>query len=155
MMKSLKWQTVRFQNNTNRLNKSNPFLRKLFTYIASHDLDDRIKWIVVATDNFDKRHKDNYKTIKQDVHRVQLLDPACGTGTFLAETIKLIHKKFKNQTGIWNSYVEEHLIPRLHGFELLMASYAMAHIKMDLLLRETGYTLKQQKRFKIFLTNSL
>ncbi len=222
--------------------KSNPFLRKLFQYVASHDLDDRIKWIVddlaevfrytdvaailkdfgkatqqtdplihfyetflatydaslrkargvwytpepvvnfivravdeilktefqlkdgladtskvpvnVATDNFDAK-KQAYTTVSKDVHRVQLLDPACGTGTFLAETIKHIHKKFKNQAGIWNTYVEEHLIPRLHGFELLMASYAMAHIKMDLLLRETGYTLKQQKRFKIFLTNAL
>lgn len=222
--------------------KSNPFLRKLFQYIASHDLDERVRWIVddlaevfrftdvrtllqdfgkatqqndpiihfyetflaaydaslrkargvwytpepvvnfivravdeilktefrlkdgladtskvaveVKTDNFNKRKKDYESTTKQ-IHKVQLLDPACGTGTFLAQTIKHIHKKFRNQAGIWNSYVNEHLIPRLHGFELLMASYAMAHIKMDLLLRETGYTLKQQNRFKIFLTNAL
>ncbi|MDQ7067347.1 MAG: hypothetical protein Q9M40_04830 [Sulfurimonas sp.] len=55
-------------------------------------------------------------------------------------------------------YVEKDLIPRLNGFELLMASYAMAHLKLDLLLMETGYKPtdeKQQKRFNIFLTNSL
>ncbi|MGJ0297984.1 N-6 DNA methylase [Aliarcobacter cryaerophilus] len=85
---------------------------------------------------------------------MQILDPATGTGTFLAETIKFIKKDFWG--GSWSSYVEEHLIPRLNGFELLMASYAMAHLKLDLLLLETGYKpSKEQKRFNIFLTNSL
>ncbi len=87
-----------------------------------------------------------------EVHKVQILDPATGTGTFLAETIKFIKKDF---FGSWSSYVEEHLIPRLNGFELLMASYAMAHLKLDLLLMETGYKPINQKRLNIFLTNSL
>jgi predicted helicase len=87
-----------------------------------------------------------------EVHKVQILDPATGTGTFLAETIKFIKKDF---FGSWSSYVEEHLIPRLNGFELLMASYAMAHLKLDLLLMETGYKPMNQKRLNIFLTNSL
>jgi len=90
-----------------------------------------------------------------EIHKVQILDPATGTGTFLAETIKFIKKEFWG--GSWSSYVEEHLIPRLNGFELLMASYAMAHLKLDLLLMETGYkpTKNEQKRFNVFLTNSL
>lgn len=92
--------------------------------------------------------------IQIEVHKVQVLDPATGTGTFLAETIKFIKKDFWG--GSWSSYVEEHLIPRLNGFELLMASYAMAHLKLDLLLMETGYKpSKEQKRFNVFLTNSL
>ncbi len=86
---------------------------------------------------------------------MQVLDPATGTGTFLAEVIKHIHQKFKNQAGIWPKYVENDLIPRLNGFELLMTSYAMAHLKMDILLTETGFTNPNNKRFKIFLTNSL
>jgi predicted helicase len=96
------------------------------------------------------------------VHRVQILDPATGTGTFLAETIKHIYKKFEGQQGIWSNYVETHLIPRLNGFELLMASYAMAHLKLDLLLTETGYTPSTlgragvgTQRLKVYLTNSL
>ena len=93
------------------------------------------------------------QTITKEVHRVQILDPTTGTGTFLAETIKLIKKEFWG--GDWSSYVEEHLIPRLNGFELLMASYAMAHLKLDLLLLETGYKPIKQKRFNVFLTNSL
>ncbi len=95
------------------------------------------------------------KKSEQEVHKVQILDPATGTGTFLAETIKHIHKKFEGQQGIWSNYVETHLLPRLNGFELLMASYAMAHLKLDLLLTETGYKPTTNQRFRIYLTNSL
>lgn len=223
--------------------KSNPFLRKLFGYIAGPDIDDRIKWIVdslaeifLATDvekilknygkqtkmedpiihfyetflseydsklrkargvwytpqpvvNFivravdeilktefglsqgladtsktkinlntqipDKRSSTGYKQVEKEVHKVQILDPATGTGTFLAEVIKEIHKKFEGQQGIWSQYVENHLIPRLNGFELLMASYAMAHLKLDLLLSETGFKPTTNQRLRVFLTNSL
>jgi predicted helicase len=217
--------------------KSNPFLRKLFQYIAGFDLDERIVWIVDAladifraTDvaallnNFGKSTQQNdpiihfYETflseydpklrkargvwytpepvvkfivravddilktefglsegladtskikiktdiqginkqIEQEVHRVQILDPATGTGTFLCEVVKYIYsEKFQNQQGIWNNYVENHLIPRLNGFELLMASYAMAHLKLDLLLSETGFKPTKEQRLKVYLTNSL
>ncbi|WP_438965362.1 type ISP restriction/modification enzyme [Flavobacterium sp.] len=90
-----------------------------------------------------------------EVHKVQILDPATGTGTFLAETVRHIYKKFEGQQGIWSNYVTNDLIPRLNGFELLMASYAMAHLKMDMLLTETGYKPTDDQRFRIFLTNSL
>ncbi|MEX2347935.1 MAG: type ISP restriction/modification enzyme, partial [Balneolaceae bacterium] len=223
--------------------KTNPFLRKLFQYIAGYDLDDRITWIVdgladifratdvdgllknfgkstqqqdpiihfyetflaeydpslrksrgvwytpepvvnfivravddilkdefglkdgladtskttvkVNTDVKDKRSSTGYKQEEREVHKVQILDPATGTGTFLAEVIKQIHKRFEGQQGIWKQYVEEHLIPRLNGFEILMASYAMAHLKLDLLLRETGVEPSGSERFRVYLTNSL
>lgn len=98
------------------------------------------------------------KAIRQrkEVHKVQVLDPATGTGTFLAEVVKHIYNaKFAAMQGAWSGYVEEHLIPRLNGFEILMASYAMAHLKLDMLLAETGYQAKKDQRFNIFLTNSL
>ena len=223
--------------------KSNPFLRKLFGYIAGPDIDDRIKWIVenlteiflacnvekilkdygkttqmedpiihfyetflaeydpklrksrgvwytpapvvsfivravddilknefdlpqgladtskteisVKTDKVNKNFKSGYKEVKQKVHRVQILDPATGTATFLSEIIKHINKKFKGQEGIWSSYVEDHLLPRLNGFEILMASYAMAHLQLDLLLKETGFRPIKNQRTKVYLTNSL
>ncbi len=96
----------------------------------------------------------------QEIHRVQILDPATGTGTFLAEVILQIHQKFINQQGIWSSYVDEHLIPRLNGFEILMASYAMAHLQLDFLLTKTGYKpssnpISREERFRVYLTNSL
>lgn len=103
----------------------------------------------------DRRSNTKEVEIEREVHKVQILDPATGTGTFLSEVVKHIYKKFEGQQGIWSNYVNQHLIPRLNGFELLMASYAMAHLKMDMLLTETGYTAKDDQRFRIFLTNSL
>ncbi len=214
--------------------KSNPFLRKLFGYIAGPDIDDRIVWIVdhlaeifMACDvkellkdygketmqedpiihfyetflsEYDAKLRkargvwytpkpvvsfivkaidhilkeefdlpmglaDNSKIkikvdqlgnkVEKDVHRVQILDPATGTGTFLVEIVKEIHKKFAGQQGIWNDYVENHLVPRLNGFELLMASYAMAHLKLEMLLKETGWKPDRNQRLRIYLTNSL
>lgn len=92
----------------------------------------------------------------EEVHKVQVLDPATGTGTFLAEVIRLIHREISNtMKGVWSGYVEEDLIPRLNGFELLMASYAMAHLQIDMLLKETGYKPTRGRRLNIFLTDSL
>ncbi|HPB02445.1 MAG TPA: N-6 DNA methylase [Bacteroidales bacterium] len=214
--------------------KSNPFLRKLFQYVAGYDLDDRIRWIVddladifracdvaAILNNFGKstqqedpvihfyetflseynpalrkargvwytpqpvvnfivravddilktefgltqgladsskikiKVNESGKQVEKEVHRVQILDPACGTGTFLAEVIRQVYAKFNGQQGIWPHYAEEHLIPRLNGFELLMASYAMAHLKLGLQLKETGYEDKSNKRLRVYLTNSL
>ncbi len=94
---------------------------------------------------------------KREVHRVQILDPATGTGTFLAEVIKQIAPKIKNVApGMWSQYIEQDLIPRLHGFELLMASYAMCHMKLDMILTEMGYQPSSNPpRLSVYLTNSL
>lgn len=92
---------------------------------------------------------------EREVHKVQILDPATGTGTFLAEVVKRINSRFSGQKGLWSSYVEDHLIPRLNGFELLMASYAVAHLKLDLLLQQTGYKQRKLQRLHVYLTNSL
>lgn len=100
--------------------------------------------------------KPNY--VKKQVHKVQLLDIAAGTGTFLAEVVKQIFTRFKGQQGRWGGYVEQHLLPRMHGFEILMASYAMCHMKLDLLLKETGYIPSNHAsppRLGVYLTNSL
>jgi hypothetical protein len=97
---------------------------------------------------------------------VQILDPATGTGTFLVEVIDLIHKRMigywqgdgKTPAQIkaaWNSYVPQHLLPRLTAFELMMAPYAIAHMKMGLKLVETGYTFGSEERAHVFLTNAL
>ncbi len=96
------------------------------------------------------------KEVEKEVHKVQILDPATGTGTFLAEVVKHLYTtRFQKMQGMWSKYVYEDLIPRLNGFELLMASYAMAHLKLDMLLRSTGYATKKERRFQIYLTNSL
>ncbi|MGC1861256.1 MAG: type ISP restriction/modification enzyme [Methylocystis sp.] len=115
--------------------------------------------IKIDAQAFDKRTKSGKALVEKEVHKVQLLDVASGTGTFIAEVIKQIYNShFQHQQGMWSNYVEEHLLPRLHGFEILMASYAMCHLKIELLLNETGYRPKDPKRptrLGVYLTNSL
>jgi len=92
---------------------------------------------------------------KTDIHKVLILDPAVGTGTFLFCVIDLINESLKGNKGLWSSYVSQHLLPRLFGFELLMAPYAVAHMKLGLQLAETGYDFKTDERLRIYLTNTL
>ncbi|MDR1114608.1 MAG: N-6 DNA methylase, partial [Tannerella sp.] len=205
--------------------QSNPFLRNLFQYIASFDLDKNIRWIVDSLadmfnyvdvtaihkefeskdkdpflhfyEDFLSRYDKNLKTtmgayytplavvkfivnaiddiLKTDFaitdgladastggeaclpvqafHRVQILDPATGTGTFLAEVVRKIYRRFANNAGMWNDYVKNHLVPRLNGFEIMMAPYTMAHLKMEMILQELG--AGNMERLHIYLTDAL
>lgn len=106
--------------------------------------------------------------VSADAPFVQILDPATGTGTFLVETIDQIEKHLKAKwrkagkkepevLDLWNEYVPSHLLPRLNGFELMMAPYAIAHIKLGMKLHETGYRpkLDPAPRVRVYLTNTL
>lgn len=199
------------------LPRTNPFLRKLFQYIAGYDLDDRIAWLVddlaqllaqadmeVVLKDFGKRTAKEdpvvhfYETflkeydekiremrgvyytpepvvsyivrsidylLKTRFNKPQgladetalILDPAVGTATFLYMVVnEIYHANIgKGQQGLWNDYVAEKLLPRIFGFELLMAPYAVAHLKLGLLLQETGYKFQSDQRLGIFLTNTL
>ena len=110
---------------------------------------------VAVEQSRDGRTKDGMKHAMKRFHRVQILDPATGTGTFLAEVVNQIYDRYRDNQGVWQQYVEQHLLPRLHGFEILMASYAVAHLKLDMLLGETGYHHQSEKRLQVYLTNSL
>jgi len=121
-----------------------------------------------TTNEYDWRRADKRKKEKREVHRVQLLDPATWTGTFLHETISYIHQKyFKNNPWIRKSYIQKDLLPRIRGFEILMASYTMAHLKIWLTIQETLWINPHDianrenmhewldQRLNIYLTNSL
>jgi hypothetical protein len=105
-------------------------------------------------------------TAKPDSPFVMVLDPATGTATFLVEVIDIIYKTMtakwemqglnkSTQQKSWNEYVPKHLLPRLYGYELMMAPYAIAHMKIGLKLHETGYHFFSDERVRIYLTNSL
>ncbi len=220
------------ENAAYRLPKTNPFLRKMFTYIAGPELDDSITWAVddlaellnrsdmtAILKDFGKRTRQEdpvvhfYETflaaydpkmreargvyytpepvvsyivrsvdylLKKDfglpmgladadkirmktpdgkttleTHRVQILDPATGTATFLHSVIDQIYDSFKGNEGMWPGYVKDDLLPRITGFELLMAPYAVAHMKLGLQLAETGYKFDSDERLQIYLTNTL
>ncbi|MBU2226630.1 MAG: DNA methyltransferase, partial [Proteobacteria bacterium] len=96
----------------------------------------------------------------KEFHRVLILDPATGTGTFLHSVIDLIHGHIlkAGQTGGWSGekgYVAQHLLPRIFGFELLMAPYAVAHMKLGLQLSNIGYDFGADERLRVYLTNTL
>lgn len=108
----------------------------------------------------------HYKQVEDsiEVPAIQILDPATGTGTFLRQIILHIYESFKNSHRdfdddelkcLWNEYVPEHLLPRLNAFELMMAPYAVAHMKLALTLKETGYEFNSDERLNVYLTNSL
>ncbi|MGL4501642.1 MAG: type ISP restriction/modification enzyme, partial [Planktothrix sp.] len=83
--------------------------------------------------------------------------PATGTGTFLYGVVNQIYKNIE-EIGLvtsWNDYVKNNLLPRLYGFELLMAPYAIAHLKLGWQLQELGYQFQQKQRLGIYLTNTL
>ena len=94
---------------------------------------------------------------KEDNHRVLILDPAAGTGTFLREVIASIRTTIttKGLAGAWPDYVQEHLLPRLFGFELLIAPYAICHLKLALEIGGLGFAMPQGERLNVFLTNTL
>ena len=109
---------------------------------------------------------DETKTVSPDDPFVQILDPATGTGTFLVEAIDVVHKYLSKKWQTkgwdvarrkdeWNTYVPKHLLPRLHGYELMMAPYAIAHMKIGLKLAETGYRFDIDARARVYLTNAL
>src|SRR3989338_6510947 len=90
------------------------------------------------------------------IHRVQILDPAVGTGTFISKVIRIIYERLLRggQEGRWPAYVHNDLLPRLHGFELMMAPYTIAHLKLSMAFKQTGFW-KFHRRLGIYLTNSL
>jgi predicted helicase len=114
-----------------------------------------VSYIVRSIDHLLKTRFDRPMGLADE--NVMILDPACGTGTFLYFVIQEIHDTVLRErgAGAWNSYVREKLLGRIFGFELLMAPYAMAHMKLALQLQEWGYDFEGDERLGIYLTNSL
>ncbi len=88
---------------------------------------------------------------------VTVLDPAAGTLTFLAEAAKITTEEFTSKYGEGGkeNLIKEHILKNFYAFELMMAPYAVGHLKMSFILEELGYKLKEDDRFKLYLTNTL
>jgi len=132
-------------------------------------LADTSTWADVQKKHKDLKIPEGIKDPKIEPF-VQILDPATGTATFLIEVIEVIHNTMTakwdkertsktEQIKKWNTYVPTHLLPRLYAYELMMAPYAIAHMKVGLKLSETGFTawdkIGIENRANIFLTNAL
>ncbi|MCX6086031.1 MAG: N-6 DNA methylase [Caldiserica bacterium] len=88
---------------------------------------------------------------------VTVLDPAAGTMTFPATAVRLAAETYKAKygDGSLDSWIKGHVLRDFYAFELMMAPYAIGHLRMGTLLTELGYTMSTDDRFKLYLTNTL
>lgn len=166
--------------------RRDPIVHFYETFLKSYDPDLRdirgvyytplpvVDFIVASVDQILKQDfglkdgiSDTTRTSSDGEHKVLLLDPATGTGTFLYASVARIRQTFidKKKTALWGQYVSEHLLPRLFGFELMVAPYAIAHLKLALQLagrdlpeeqrQEIAYDFEKDERIGVYLTNAL
>lgn len=158
----------------NKMNREDIIIRFYEDFLAAYKPEMREKRGVYYTPepvvsymvrSVDELIKDKFdKPLGIADPEVMILDPACGTGTFLLWIFQLIHQRFQEnpealteglEDKSWSGYVTERLLPRIFGFELLMAPYAIAHLKLGLFLEETGYQFESGKRLGVYLLNTL
>ena len=145
--------------------KADPVVHFYETFLAAYDPKMRevrgvyytpepvVSYIVRSIDHLLKTRLNRTKGLADE--NTLILDPATGTATFLYCVTDLIYQKFAKQKGAWDGYVTEHLLKRIFGFELLVAPYAVAHLKLGMQLQETGYKFESDQRLGIYLTNTL
>lgn len=144
-----------------------PIVHFYETFLAEYDPKTRekrgvyytpepvVSYIVRSLHHILKEHfnkKDGFAS-----QSVTVLDPAAGTLTFLAEAAKLAVEEFTSKygEGAKENFIKEHILKNFYAFELMMAPYAVGHLKMSFLLVELGYRLRAEDRFKLYLTNTL
>jgi len=168
--------TAILENFGSRTRQSDPVVHFYETFLAAYNSALRksrgvyytpepvVSYIVRSVDAILKNRfnlplglADNSKNPDTQQPRVQILDPATGTGTFLYGVVDRIYQNLADMgiSGSWNQYVQENLLNRLFGFELLMAPYAIAHLKLGLQLQNLGYEFSSKQRLGVYLTNTL
>ena len=105
-----------------------------------------VGYIVRSVDSLLRSHFDRKDGLADA--SVHILDPAAGTGSFLIRVLDQIYETMATQRGAWPEYVRTNLLPRLYGFELLMAPYTLAHMRLGLYLGETGFQLNENDRLR-------
>ncbi len=88
---------------------------------------------------------------------VTLLDPAAGTMTFVARAAQEAVAEFEGKygSGARDEFIRGHILPNFYAFELMMAPYAVGHLKMSFFLEELGHRLADDERVRFYLTNTL
>ncbi len=143
-----------------------PIVHFYETFLAEYDPKTRemrgvyytpepvVSYIVRSLNSILKEHFNKRSGFASE--SVTVLDPAAGTLTFLAEAAKLIvEDSLPLGEGAGAKAIKEYILPNFYAFELMMAPYAIGHLKMSFLLEELGYKLQQDERFKLYLTNTL
>ncbi|HUT24828.1 MAG TPA: type ISP restriction/modification enzyme, partial [Sumerlaeia bacterium] len=88
---------------------------------------------------------------------VTLLDPAAGTMTFVARAAQEAVREFEANygAGAREDFIRRHILKNFYAFELMMAPYAVGHLKMGFFLEELGHRLADDERVPFYLTNAL
>jgi predicted helicase len=98
--------------------------------------------------------------------RVKILDPCCGTGAYLMETLNVIEERFRkrDEDGLAPAEMKKAAMSRIYGFEILTAPFVVSHLQLGLKLAESGAPLEAKdesddsskaERVGVYLTNAL
>ena len=142
-----------------------PVIHFYETFLAEYDPQRRvdrgvyytppqvISYIVRSVDSLLKTELNRQDGLADD--KTLILDPATGTGGFLLAVLDHIREYVTTHygTGDWQQYINAQLVKRLFGFELLVAPYTIAHLKLSLFLQAHGWDATE--RLRIYLTNTL
>ena len=142
-----------------------PVIHFYETFLAEYDPQRRvdrgvyytppqvISYIVRSVDSLLRTELNRSDGLADD--RTLILDPATGTGGFLLTVLDHIRESVTETygTGEWNQYINAALVKRIFGFELLVAPYTIAHLKLSLFLQAQGW--RADERLGIYLTNTL
>ena len=88
---------------------------------------------------------------------VTVLDPAAGTMTFPATAVRLAAATYKAKygDGSLDSWVREHVLQHFFAFELMIAAYTVGHLRISMVLADIGYSMRDNDRFQLYITNTL
>ncbi|MDE0399728.1 MAG: N-6 DNA methylase [Candidatus Poribacteria bacterium] len=142
-----------------------PVIHFYETFLAEYDPQRRvdrgvyytppqvISYIVRSVDSLLKTELNRPDGLADD--DTLILDPATGTGGFLLTVLDHVREYVAETygTGEWTQYVNAQLVRRIFGFELLVAPYTIAHLKLSLFLQSQGW--RADERLGIYLTNTL
>ena len=142
-----------------------PVIHFYETFLAEYDPQRRvdrgvyytppqvISYIVRSVDSLLKTDLNRPDGLADD--NTLILDPATGTGGFLLTVLDHVREYITETygTGEWTQYINAQLVKRIFGFELLVAPYTIAHLKLSLFLQAQGW--HTDERLRIYLTNTL
>lgn len=146
---------------------SDPVVHFYETFLAEYDPEERerrgvyytpdpiVSYIVRSLHTLLRSHFGKNDGLASN--EVTLLDPAAGTMTFVARAAELAVEEFTKKYGVGGreAFIRNHILGNFYAFELMMAPYAVGHLKMGFFLEELGHRLQDDERIPFYLTNSL
>ena len=146
---------------------SDPIVHFYETFLEEYDPDERerrgvyytpepvVGYIVRSLHNLLKTEFEKRDGLASD--GVTLLDPAAGTMTFVAQATRQAVVEFETKYGSFGrtDFIRSHILKNFYALELMMAPYAVGHLKMSFFFEELGYRLTNDERVRFYLANTL